>query len=537
MVTDASRSTMPERTSSRAAVLLVIVGFSCVGFCMLNFMHAMEPLADLPQAGQSEQPGSRLFRLWPRERNPDVVLVLTGEMFGFIQPCGCSSPQYGGLERRYNLIQNLVKERRWPVVAIDLGDIAQKSGPQTLAKYVYSMKALNKMDYTATSIGRNEMALPLIDALSEYALNNPTPRVLSANISKREENFPDMLKTAAVASPQNGPRVGVAAVVSPTIAKDVRDDMVKFDAVENSLPAAIGELQKQKSELNVLLFQGSFDEAKKVAEKFPQFHIILCVSAEDEPPEKADRAGNSLVVRVGHKGRCLGLVGVYRTNQAEVPYELHYQMAQLGPEYETPAGQEPNNPILAILEDYAGHVKKTNYIAEYPRTQHPIQRAFPGAEYVGSDKCKRCHEESYKVWKESAHSHAFDALVKATKPSQRQFDGECIGCHVVGFGITKGFADEKSTPHLLHVGCESCHGPGSVHVKAMAASQPNPPELAKLMNPLRTPDNETAEAREKRMRMLNDSCQKCHDPDNDVHWNIKKWDKIVHKEPDIRAPK
>jgi hypothetical protein len=55
------------------------------------------------------------------------------------------------------------------------------------------------------------------------------------------------------------------------------------------------------------------------------------------------------------------------------------------------------------------------------------------------------------------------------------------------------------------------------------------------MNPFRTPANETPEAREQRMRRLSDSCQKCHDPDNDVHWNIKKWDKIIHKEPDLRA--
>jgi hypothetical protein len=167
--------------------------------------------------------------------------------------------------------------------------------------------------------------------------------------------------------------------------------------------------------------------------------------------------------------------------------------------------------------------------------QHPLQRQFPNAEYVGSEKCKRCHEHSYDVWKKSAHSHAFDALVNAKRPTLRQFDGECVVCHVVGFGINKGYVDEATTPHLKHVGCENCHGPGSVHVKAMAAGQPNPPGMAELMNPFREPPNETAEAKQKRMGRLADSCQKCHDTDNDVHWNIKKWDKIVHKEPNIRA--
>ena len=36
------------------------------------------------------------------------------------------------------------------------------------------------------------------------------------------------------------------------------------------------------------------------------------------------------------------------------------------------------------------------------------------------------------------------------------------------------------------------------------------------------------------MLLLTKSCRECHDEDNDVHWDIKKWDKIVHKEPDLR---
>src|SRR5262249_42071831 len=134
------------------------------------------------------------------------------------------------------------------------------------------------------------------------------------------------------------------------------------------------------------------------------------------------------------------------------------------------------------------------------------------------------------------HARAYEALEKAKRPALRQYDGECVVCHVVGFGTTGGYADEQTTAHLKHVGCESCHGPGSVHVKAMAASQPNPPGLAALMNPHRTPANETAEARKARMLRFEDSCRKCHDSDNDVHWNIKKWveGKIVHQEPNLR---
>jgi hypothetical protein len=216
---------------------------------------------------------------------------------------------------------------------------------------------------------------------------------------------------------------------------------------------------------------------------------------------------------------------------ANAPVELHYQMVRLGPEYETPAGKEAENPILKLLEDYTREVKEGSYLTQYPKTDHPIQRMFKGATYVGSEKCKECHKEAYKIWKESPHARAYASLVKAQRPSLRQFDGECIVCHVNGFEHTGGFADEKTTPHLKENGCENCHGPGSLHIAQMRQGMVNREMLA-LMNPYKTQPNETPEAAQKRLTRLGFSCQKCHDIDNDVHWDIKKWvdGKIIHME-------
>ena len=85
--------------------------------------------------------------------------------------------------------------------------------------------------------------------------------------------------------------------------------------------------------------------------------------------------------------------------------------------------------------------------------------------FVGSESCARCHVAEAAKWKETAHSHAFEALEKiAKRPALRQFDGECVVCHTVGLGFKTGYRDEIKTPNLKHVGCESCHGPGGGHV-------------------------------------------------------------------------
>ena len=60
-------------------------------------------------------------------------------------------------------------------------------------------------------------------------------------------------------------------------------------------------------------------------------------------------------------------------------------------------------------------------------------------------------------------------------------DPSCVKCHVVGFGEPGGYlrsmADEK---RLINVGCESCHGPGSEHMKVRSLAPPGEDVLLKM---------------------------------------------------------
>ena len=105
-------------------------------------------------------------------------------------------------------------------------------------------------------------------------------------------------------------------------------------------------------------------------------------------------------------------------------------------------------------------------------------------EYVGSKKCKKCHMKQHKSWAKTKMGKALDILKPGNSAEMKtkhnldpakdySTDSSCLACHTTGFGHAGGFAipDEadkkavKRAKNLSHVGCESCHGPGSAYIK------------------------------------------------------------------------
>jgi hypothetical protein len=383
------------------------------------------------------------------------------------------------------------------------------------------MKSMQLMDYCATGIGEKETLQPLGWALGELINEKAVPPVLAANLKNIQQNFPGMVGHTAVKNQGNNvPIVGFTSVVAPSVAAKIKDTEVKFDRIDGVLPKMIAQLKAANAELLVLLLQGSLKEAKDIAQKYPEFQVIVCLDESDEPSSKPEEVRDTRIIRLGEKAKYLGVLGVNRTQDAKKPFELRYELVALWPEFETPQGQDAKNPIHQLMQEYADEVKSGDYLSKWYKGSHPVQVQFPEAKYVGSDQCKACHPAAYAVWENHRHSHAYDALVNATRPTQRQFDGECIVCHTVGFKYKTGFESEKKTPDLLNVGCESCHGPGSEH-----ANDKNNLQLRAAMNPFKIRAGETKERWETR---IGDACASCHDTDNSVHfkfptyWNDKK---------------
>jgi hypothetical protein len=536
---------IPIRAAVFGAVMLVVVGgLVAVSWWFGLFGHLDAQEQPIAQPSADLLANLKLFKGW---NNPDVVIVLSGEQHGYVQPCGCSSPQYGGLTRRYNFIQHL-RQRGWPVVAADLGDVPQKTGQQdksflkhiyeqSLLKYTYSMMALKEMDYSAVGIGEYEISLSLSAVLAQFALNNESPRIVSANLkrdAKVGQAFMGLVNDLHVSAPKKGAKVGIFSLTGPSVEKKVKDPDVQFNADSRAvLERTLAKLRADGAELFVLLYQGDADKAKACAEdcqknpKVGRIDVILCLSEASEPRAvPVTTVGDTMIIEVGYKGRHVGVIGAFRRGGV-VPFELKYQLVSIAPEFDTPKGKEKGHAIMELMEQYTTELERDAYLAKYKQMKHTVQVEKPDSYYVGSAECKKCHAAEYKIWEESDHGKkAYQTLLNAKHPSKRQFDGECIVCHTTGFGYQSGFENFKKTADLINVGCESCHGPSSEHVK-----KTHDAAIHKLINPLkyRGKEPESKAAKTARMNQIGDFCMKCHDTDNDNHFDIDKaWPQIVH---------
>ena len=332
-------------------------------------------------------------RLFPNWGKPDFVVVLSAQQHGYVLPCGCSEPQVGGLERRYNFMQ-MLKAKGWRVVGVDLGDVPQKHGPaklhnvQGLLKYRYSMMALKEMGYLAVGVGEYEAGgnWPLASIEGEWASRMEPPSVLAANLKDAETNFPFLKAAETQTVPGTTIKIGVTNVVGPSVAENIKDPAVKFTPSAASLREQIRKLHAENVDLPILLYHGlatGRKEAVNCAEAFPEFPIILVLSEEDEPPANPisvdHRSSNirNYIFRMGHKGKYIGVLGVYRNGAS---FNFKYQLVEMGTEYVTPKEQEATQPIMKMMEDYTRELKTKNYLAKYGQSKHILQAmdAVPG---------------------------------------------------------------------------------------------------------------------------------------------------------------
>ncbi|NLE37027.1 MAG: hypothetical protein GX621_03285, partial [Pirellulaceae bacterium] len=251
---------------------------------------------------------------------PKLAVVITGREDGYIEPCGCAGldKMKGGLSRRHTMIESL-REKGWPVVAVDVGGFTKGYGRQTEIKFQSTIEAMRKMEYDAIGFGANDLRLPAGELVSVAA--EPSPFV-SANVGLFgfDANLTAQTKIVDV----NGLKVGVTAVLGKTHQGDLNNQEIELAAPEEAIARVLPELKK-KCNLLVLLAHATKDEAIALGEKFPEFQIVVTAGGPAEPPSEPLRfpvdEPRSLLIEVGEKGMNAVVLGFYDDPRQPVRYQ------------------------------------------------------------------------------------------------------------------------------------------------------------------------------------------------------------------------
>lgn len=479
------------------------------------------------------QKNGSVFAGW---QQPRAVLVITGELNGYIEPCGCTGKenQKGGLSRRQNLLR-AVAATDWPLVSVDLGNQVRRFGRQAEVKFQSVADGLRKMGYSAVGFGPDDLRLPAEELIAAVAAvgDQGTP-FASGNVGLL--GIDSGLTPRFQVVEAGGLKIGVTSILGDREAETIRNDSIEMISATDALGEVTQQMTQAGCDHLVLLSYASPEESRLLADAFPSFDIVVTAGGADEPPMIPPplKDDTGVLVELGHKGMYAVAVGFYDKAEAAA--------TQVQPAMKTSSGRflrtqripldarwGESDEMIRLLGNYQVQLETLGLQGlRVGTSRHPSGRRF-----AGSQACADCHATAYEIWAETPHAVALTTLEEADP--RRDHDPECLSCHVVGWVPQKfepyegGFLSRAETPHLAHQGCENCHGPAAAHA-AVEAGDVIASEVER--DRLRAELSMTIDTPEGRKRTIN-NCLECHDLDNSPLFDFDEyWPAVAHSEDD-----
>lgn len=390
-----------------------------------------------------------------RDRRPVALRVLaTGDTQGYLETCGCSSGQVGGIARRGTYLRGL---RGATDLTIDLGNITSGSGDLRRLRREAALDALAALRYDVVVPGRGEVVDG--DAFVSGAKSRGL-RVVSANLSGADGNL--LFEPWWVRVLPDGRRVGVIGLTEPVALPPAGWHVTPPVA---ALVAALHDLEG-KADTVILATSLPEPEARAIAASVEGVSLVLA-GATPEPDVTFDTSGRALLGVAGHLGQYV----------ARVDFD-----AALKPAFTWRAWLDEQVPedaeLAAITRGYKEAVAglDTQFLDR-------IVASKRAAGFAGSVSCAGCHAADFAVWKASLHGNAMKILVE--KKAHR--DPDCVPCHLVDVPHAPTATVAAGTPgaagvvtatgtfdaDAMGVGCEACHGGSAAHVADPKVRTPN----------------------------------------------------------------
>ncbi|MGE0785790.1 MAG: multiheme c-type cytochrome [Sandaracinaceae bacterium] len=450
-------------------------------------------------------------------RRPDARLVVLTDLDGMLEPCGCTSRPLGGIDRLAAKLEELRAERI-PFATVLAGNVffhgAPHGGDAERARSQEELRAdalveiLGGLDVAAATPGSEDLGFgaATFDGLAER-LSAP---ILAAGVTVGERAFASS-RTVTLGDL----RVGILGLTDLNRPDGTLPDGVSVadDELRVLGAQAARELREAGADVVVALVNAERRTTRRVATGIEGVDFVIqggLDQADVNPP--ADTEG-ATILHAGRQGQGFVVLDLYRgagelrdvsawtveaqrTHLDEGIESLEGRIAsweaegrpdaELAAQRERLSRMRRERDALSVPAVGAGKAFSARYIELPPEAERsPTVRARMvaldrrindvnreafadwapepapegAAHYVGSNACGSCHSEAMRWWRGHPHGHAYATLADQHK----NFNLSCVGCHVTGY-LEPGGSTVTHTGPLENVGCESCHGPGSIHV-------------------------------------------------------------------------
>ncbi len=489
---------IPRLVLPHVALCAVVLATSCCSKQKVEPPPMPEPTIDVAPTGDLYQ-------------RPHVTIIAVTDWQSVLKPCGCTIDlQKGGVERIAKFVDDLrVKDDS--VIVVHAGSLLADADATSGLR---AEQMASRLDAFASSLDHLKIAAV---ALSTYDMevggsvvravyDNARWPLLALQGGSRKAMRSTLMRT------KSGVAVGLIGV-DP---KAPEDDGMRQQAVQDE----VVRLRSQGVKVVIVLSNLGLRGSRKLARAVPGIDVMVVGQLDEkiEPELDLEREGDTLVVHAARHGAWVSaltlapsgqdhawkevseaipgvaadlqerITAMEKTlaeikarstmaNQKALPF-FESRLAEMRMRLDAakrvkgkalppgalaafrPIGlawSTPTDPEVAkIVAEYDAKVAEANL-----KAAGEVLAPAPGqAAYVGQQACMECHDDTAAFATADLHLQAWKALEKAEKTK----DLDCVSCHVTGFGQPGG----SNLAHLegrTDVQCESCHGPGSLHVK------------------------------------------------------------------------
>lgn len=467
-------------------------------------------------SGESTAPKAEVVTPKPVKPRPDLrVLVLTDPK-GYLEPCGCQQRPLGGVDKLAHIVA-AERAANIPTLLVAAGDLTfgvmlspedmSSAATQEAWRAETLVKAWNEMGMSAVAPGKLDLVRPPAQ-LAKLIETSKFPWLID-NVSAPEK-LPGIRQAQLLEL--DGIKVGLLGIVAPDPALSLPEGVVLAEALADTTERATKELRERGARVVVALVNGDRRASRLVGGAGPD--VVVMGGLDVELPLPPTVHGRAVMVHAGRQGQRVVTLDLELDGEGE-PHDasswslgerqksLQQQIDELsgrirdwekasnvakkdldvqrqrladlktsrealstvryeGRWFDAVATElAPEVPgereIAAALDAYDVRVNEHNRDNLAGRLPEP---APPGAaHYVGAEACRSCHQPAYAWWRQTKHGRAYATLEAVHK----EFNLSCVGCHVTGYNQPGG-STVTHVEKLKDVGCETCHGPGSLHV-------------------------------------------------------------------------